>query len=191
MLRNRIRLPFPFKSDTRIAVICPENSALAEEAKGLGAVMVGEESLFENIRQGNITFNKLICHTQSEAALRKANVGKILGPKGLMPSAKTKTLTSDFKATIHEMIGAEEYRERNGVVRMAIGQLAFTPTMLSDNVRKFMEMIKDDINKIDDSVGKAIDEVVLSSTNGPGFSLNGKFSPTDPSIKPEHLQGVM
>ncbi|KAK0636144.1 ribosomal protein L1-like protein [Bombardia bombarda] len=191
VIRNRIRLPFPFKTDTRIGVICPEDSPLALEAQQLGAVAVGEESLFESIRQGKIPFNKLICHTDSEAALKKANIGKMLGPKGLMPSAKTKTITSDFKATIHELIGADEYRERNGVVRMAIGQLGFTPKMLSDNVKTFMEHVKRDVNSIDDNFPKSLDEVVLSSTNGPGFSLNGKFSPTDPKITVEDLHSIM
>ncbi|KAK3685139.1 ribosomal protein L1-like protein [Podospora appendiculata] len=191
VIRNRIRLPFPFKTDTRIAVICPEDSPLALEAQQLGAVAVGEESLFESIRQGNFPFNKLICHTDSEAALKKANIGKLLGPKGLMPSAKTKTITNDFKATIHELLGADEYRERNGVVRMAIGQLGFTPKMLSENVKKLMETVKFDINNVDDNFVKSLDEVVLSTTHGPGFSLNGKFNPTDDKIKVEHLQSVM
>ncbi|KAK3942572.1 ribosomal protein L1-like protein [Diplogelasinospora grovesii] len=191
VLRNRIRLPFPVKTDTRIAVICPEDSPLLAEAQQLGAVAVGEESLFNAIREGNIPFNKLICHTDSEAALRKANLGKLLGPKGLMPSQKTKTITSNLKATMQELIGADEYRERNGVVRLAVGQLGFTPQMLADNVKAFMGNVKSDINEIDDTFGKGVDEVVLSSTNGPGFSLNGGFSPSDEKIQPEHLQSVM
>lgn len=191
VIRNRIRLPFPVKTDTRIGVICPEDSPLMVEAQQLGAVAVGQESLFESIRQGNIPFNKLICHTDSQDALRKANIGKILGPKGLMPSAKTKTITSDLKATVQELIGADEYRERNGVVRIAIGQLGFTPQMLSENVKAFMNLLKQDISNSDENHPKALDEVVLSSTNGPGFSLNGSFLPTDEKIKPEDLQSAM
>ncbi|KAL2017353.1 hypothetical protein VTK56DRAFT_2276 [Thermocarpiscus australiensis] len=191
VIRNRIRLPFPVKTDTRIGVICPDDSPLAAEAQQLGAVAVGQESLFERIRRGEISFNKLICHTDSQEALKKANLGRILGPKGLMPSAKTKTITSDVKATMQELIGADEYRERNGVVRMAVGQLGFTPQMLSDNVKAFMSLLKQDINNSDDNYPKSLDEVVLSSTNGPGFSLNGKFDPTDEKIKPEDLQSVM
>lgn len=161
------------------------------EAQQLGAVAVGQETLFESIRQGNIPFNKLICHVDSVDALRKANLGKILGPKGLMPSQKTKTVTDNLKATVQDLIGADEYRERAGVVRLAVGQLGFTPQMLSDNVKSFMTMVKSDINNIDDNHPKALDEVVLSSTNGPGFSLNGLFAPTDETLKPEDLQSVM
>ena len=189
VVRNRIILPFPVKTDTRIGVICPEE--LAAEAQQLGAVAVGEESLFQAIREGNIRFNKLICHADSQDALKKANLGKILGPKGLMPSAKTKTITSDIKATVKELIGADEYRERNGVVRMAVGQLGFTPKMLSDNVKSLMSSLKHDMAKLDDSTTKALDDVVLSSTHGPAFSLNGTFAPTDEAITPEHLQSVM
>lgn len=191
VIRNRIRLPFPVKTDTRIGVICPEDSPLMIEAQQLGAVAVGQESLFESIRQGNIPFNKLICHVDSQQALLKAGLGKILGPKGLMPSQKTKTITNNLKATVQELIGADEFRERNGVVRIAVGQLGFTPQMLSDNIKAFMNVLKENISKIDENYIKELDEVVLSSTNGPGFSLNGLFAPADESLKEEDLQGVM
>ncbi|KAL1836215.1 hypothetical protein VTJ49DRAFT_5422 [Mycothermus thermophilus] len=191
VIRDRVRLPFPVKTDTRIGVICPEDSPLMIEAQQLGAVAVGQESLFESIRQGNIPFNKLICHVDSHQALLKAGLGKILGPKGLMPSQKTKTVTNDLKGTVQELIGADEFRERNGVVRIAVGQLGFTPQMLSDNIKAFMTLLKEDIDKVDDNYLKELDEVVLSSTNGPGFSLNGLFPPTDDKITPEDLQSVM
>ncbi|KAH6641078.1 ribosomal protein L1-like protein [Chaetomium tenue] len=191
VIRNRIRLPFPVKTDTRIGVICPEDSPLMTEAQQLGAVAVGEESLFESIRQGNIPFNKLICHEDSQDALKKANLGKILGPRGLMPSQKTKTITTDLKSTVQELIGADEYRERSGVVRLAVGQMGFTPQMLSDNIKALLSLLKADINEVDDSYTKALDEVVLSSTNGPGFSLNGMFKSDDEGVKPEDLQSVM
>ncbi|KAK0667025.1 putative mitochondrial LSU ribosomal protein L1 precursor [Cercophora samala] len=191
VLRSAIRLPFPVKTDTRIGVICPEGSALATEAQQLGAVAVGEESLFEAVRRGDIAFNKLICHTDSQEALKKAQVNRILGPKGLMPNPKRGTITSDIKATMQELIGADEYRERSGVVRMAVGQLGFSPQMLADNIKALMSKLKDNINQLDDNLPKAIDEVVLSTTHGPGFSLNSKFAPTDDKIKPEHLATAM
>lgn len=191
MVRNRIRLPHPVKTDTRIAVICPEDSHLATEARNAGAVAAGQESLFDSIREGKIDFNRLICHTDSETALKKANLGKILGPKGLMPSLKTKTITSNVKTLMREMIGADEYRERSGVVRLAVGQLGFSPDMLADNVKAFMRQVKADITALEDQVDKQVEEVVISSTNGPGFSLNGGFNSTDEKIQPVHLQGPM
>jgi large subunit ribosomal protein L1 len=191
VVRNRIRLPHGVKSDIRIAVVAPETSNIAAEARTLGAVVVGEETLFEQIRNGNIQFNRLICHSDSEAALKKAQLGKILGPKGMMPNAKMKTITNNIKNTMRELIGADEYRERNGVVRMAVGQLGFTPQMIADNVKAMMKQIKADVGALEDQIDKKIEEVVLSTTHGAGFSLNGSFNPTDDKITPEMLQGPM
>ncbi|KAL2163019.1 hypothetical protein VTH06DRAFT_6855 [Thermothelomyces fergusii] len=191
VIRNRIRLPFPVRTDTRIGVICPEDSPMFAEAQQLGAVAVGEESLFQSIREGNIPFNKLICHVDSQEALKKANLGRILGPKGLMPNPKNRTITNDIKTTVKELIGADDYRERDGVVRLAVGQLGFTPQMLSDNIKAFMAQLKEDIANIDENHVKQLDEVVLTSTNGPGFSLDGTFFPREEGLKPEDLQSVM
>jgi large subunit ribosomal protein L1 len=161
------------------------------EAQQLGAVAVGQESLFEAIRQGNITFNKLICHVDSQDALKAAKLGRILGPKGLSPSQKTNTISSNLKETVRQLIGADDYKERGGVVRIAVGQMGFTPQMLSDNIKSLMSLLKVDIENVDENHPKELDEVVLSTTNGPGFSLNGSFHPTDEALKPEHLQSVM
>jgi len=191
MVRNRIRLPHPVKTDIRVGVICPEDSPIAVEARQLGAVAVGEESLFASIREGKIPFNRLICHADSEAALKKANLGKILGPRGMMPSQKMKTITGNVRNTMRELVGADEYRERAGVVRMAVGQLGFTPQMLADNIKAMMKHVKNDIAALEDEIDKKIEEVVLHSTNGPGFSLDSTFKPTDDKITPEHLMGPM
>ncbi len=191
VIRDRIRLPHPFKSDFRIAVICKEDSKTAMEARQDGAVLVGEETVFEAIRSGNINFNRLICHLDSASALMQARLGQILGPRGMMPNLKNKTITSNVRALMQDLAGMDNYRERSGIVRMAVGQLGFTPQMVADNVKALMSQIKDDIRKVEDQTTKLIDEVVLSSTNGPGFSLNGAFNPTDEKITPAHLSTVV
>lgn len=191
VIRNRIRLPHPVKTDVRIAVVCKEDSSVAASARTAGAVAVGEESLFEAIREDKINFTKLICHTDSQTKLNKAQLGRILGPKGLMPSIKTKTITSHVVPLMKELVGADDYRERDGAVRLAVGQLGFTPQMLADNVKAFVGQIKYDITQLEDTITKEVHEVVLSTTNGPGFSLNGGFNPTDASLTPEHLKSVM
>ncbi|KAI5918824.1 60S ribosomal protein L1, mitochondrial precursor [Camillea tinctor] len=193
VLRNRIRLPYPVKNDTRIAVICKENSGAMAEARAAGAVAFGEESLFEMIRKNssNLPFNRLICHSDSEPALKKANLGRILGPKGLMPSLKTNTITRSVKALMHEMVGAENYRERIGAIRMPIGNIQFTPKMLAENVKALIAAIKENITVLEDRVSKDLIEVVLTSTNGPGFPLNGGFSSTDEKVLPAHLSTAM
>lgn len=161
------------------------------EALELGAVVAGGETLLEDIRNGKIPFNKFICHADMADALSKARVARILGPKGLMPNIKNKTITKDIKSTMQDMAGAEEYRERRGVVRIAIGQLTFTPHMLGENIKTLMSALKTDVGNIDDSYVKAVDEVVLSSTHGPGFSLNSLLQPADGSVKPEDLLSPM
>jgi large subunit ribosomal protein L1 len=92
-----------------------------------------------------------------------------------MPNPKNGTISENPKELIKRMMGGALYRERAGVVRMAIGQLGFTPEMLRDNMRVFINRIKDDIRKLPEDAIKEINEVVLSSTNGPGMSLNGRF----------------
>lgn len=191
-MRDRIKLPFEVKSDTRIAVICPKDHPMRTEALDLGAVAVGEESIFQSIRDDNFTFNKLICHADSEPALKKANLGKILGPRGLMPNRRFNTITYDVKKAMDDMVGATEFRERDRVVRVAIGQLGFTPKMLAENLKVLMEKLKHDADAISDSGHtKVLEEVVLGSTHGPGFSLDGKMNPTLDRVEMHQLQSPM
>ncbi|KAK0376804.1 ribosomal protein L1p/L10e family protein [Colletotrichum limetticola] len=189
VVKNRIRLPNPVKSDIRVGVICPEGSPIAQQALQAGAVVAGQESVFEAIKNDNIVFNRLICHTDSEAALNKAALGRILGPKGLMPNRRMKTITDNISSAIRETMGADNYRERTGVIRMAIGQLGFTPKMLSANVKAFVASIKSDLAELE--THKEVHEVVLSSSQAPGFSLNGNFDSTDEEVTPAHLSNVM
>jgi large subunit ribosomal protein L1 len=170
-----MRLPHPVKTDLRICVVCPRDSPQGNAALAAGASLVGEEEVFNAIKEGKIDFDRCICHTDSLPALNKSGLGRILGPRGLMPSAKTGTVVKDVGAAVREMVGASEYRERNGVVRMSIGQLGFTPEELQANIRAFVENVKRDIAGLSDRVGKEVHEVVLSSTNGPGMSLSGEF----------------
>ncbi|OHF01888.1 ribosomal protein L1p/L10e family protein [Colletotrichum orchidophilum] len=189
VVKNRIRLPNPVKSDIRVGVICPEGSPIAQQALQAGAVVAGQESVFEAIKNDNIIFNRLICHTDSEAALNKAALGRILGPKGLMPNRRMKTITDNIASSIRETMGADNYRERTGVIRMAIGQLGFTPKMLSANIKAFVGSIKSDLAELE--THKEVHEVVLSSSQAPGFSLNGNFDSTDEQVVPAHLSNVM
>lgn len=125
------------------------------------------------IKDGRIEFERCICHVDSLAKLSKAGVARILGPRGMMPSAKTNTVVKDVSTSVKDMVGASEYRERLGVVRMAVGQLGFTPEEMQRNIRAFVDNLKRDMAGLSDRISKDIHEVVLSSTNGPGLSLNG------------------
>lgn len=148
------------KTDLRIAVVAPEDSAAAAAARKAGATLVGEDSIFTAVKAGRIEFDRCICHTDSLAKLNKAGLGRVLGPRGLMPSAKTGTVVKDVGASVRDMVGASEYRERLGVVRMAVGQLGYTPEELQRNIRAFVEKVRGDIAGLSDRISKDIHEVV-------------------------------
>lgn len=174
-VRNRLRLPHAVDTSLRICVICPPDSPAASQARKAGATLVGEETVFDAVKEGRIEFDRCICHIDSAQKLNKAALGKILGPKGLMPSSKTGTITKDIAGTVNGLVGGSEYREKLGVIRCAVGQLGFTPDEMQRNVRAFVGEIKKDLAVLSDRISKDIHEVVLSSTNAPGFTLNGDF----------------
>lgn len=191
VVKSSLRLPHPVGTDLRIAVVCKEGSAVAAAASAAGAVAVGEESLFEEIRKENINFDRLLCHEGSEQVLQKAGLGRILGPKGLMPSARMKTIVSDVAKAIRDAAGSADYRERQGVVRMAIGQLGHTPEQLKANITAVMTKIKAECAQISEESHKEVHDVILSTTNGPAVSLSGKLVEEGETVTAEQLSGAM
>ena len=160
VIRNQLRLPHSVKSDLSICVICPPDSKAAEEARIAGATLVGEEDIFEVIKSGKVDFDRVIAHPDSMPKINKAGLPRILGPKGLMPNAKLGTIVENMRDTIGNMMGGSMYRERVGMLRMAIGQLGFTPEQLRDNIRTFIDAIKKDAAGMSDQMVKDIHEVV-------------------------------
>lgn len=187
VVRNRLRLPHPVKTDVRICVICPPDSKYAEQARAAGASLVGEEAIFEAVKDGKIEFDRCICQTDSLDKMNKAGLGRVLGPRGLMPSTKLGTVVKDPASVLKDMIGGAEYRERLGVVRMAIGQLGFTPEEMQRNIKTFIEHVKRDLAHLSDRINKELSEVVLSSTHSPGFPLSGQFTKLDSSVTSREL----
>jgi large subunit ribosomal protein L1 len=122
--------------------------------------LVGEDEVFDMIKEGKIEFERCICHIDSLQKLNKAALGRILGPRGLMPSQKMGTVVKDVETTVREMVGGSEYRERLGVIRMAIGQLGFSPEEMQKNIKAFMEQVKKDIAQMSDRISKDVHEVV-------------------------------
>lgn len=147
--------------------------------------------MFEAIRNDKINFDRLICHESSEKALNKAGLGRILGPKGLMPSQRMKTIVSDVAKSIRDSAGSTDYRERMGVVRMAVGQLGHTPEQLKANIQGLLRKIKADCAQISEDSPKDIHEVILSTTNGPALSLSGKLNEAEDSVTAAQLSSVM
>ncbi|KAL3423156.1 ribosomal protein L1p/L10e family protein [Phlyctema vagabunda] len=189
VVRNRLRLPHPVKTDLRICVICPPDSPYAAAAKAAGAALVGEEDIFEAVKDGRIEFDRCICQVDSLPKMNKAQMGRFLGPRGLMPSAKAGTVVKNPALVLKDLIGGAEYRERLGVIRMAVGQLGFTPEEMQRNIKAFVEGVKKDVAQLSDKINKEVVEVVLSSTNAPGFSLNGDFR-TPGSVTPRELSNA-
>jgi large subunit ribosomal protein L1 len=173
VVRNRMRLPHPVKTDLRICVIAPPDSKAREEAKAAGAAVIGEEDVFEAIKDGNINFDRCICHVDSFQKMARAGLGRILGPRGLMPSPKVGTVVKDIAGTVRDMVGGTEYRERQGVVRMSIGQLGFTPDEVRNNMGAFMSMIRKDMNQMSDRISKDIQEVVCILQMADSIIANG------------------
>ncbi|KAI4713648.1 hypothetical protein J4E89_001095 [Alternaria sp. Ai002NY15] len=190
VIRNRLRLPHPVKTDIRICVIAAPDSKPAAEARAAGATLVGEDEVFNQIKEGKIDFERCICHIDSLQKMNKAGLGRLLGPKGLMPSTKAGTVVTNVGVTVRNMTGGSEYRERLGVIRMAVGQLGFTPEEMQNNIKGFMDAIKKEMAQMSDRITKEIHEVVLSSTNAPGFTLSGDFKGPD-SISPKELSGPL
>lgn len=188
-IRSRLRLPHPIKT-LRICVIAAPESKAAAEARAEGATLVGEDDVIAQIKEGNMEFDQCICHVDSFPKLAKSQVARILGPKGLMPSPKAGTVVARVGPTVKNMLSASEYREKRGVVRMAVGQLGFTPEQMQANVKAFMDSVKVEIAKMKGKVSKEVHEAVLSSTNAPGFPLTGEFRNAD-SISPKEISGPL
>ncbi|KAL5338126.1 ribosomal protein L1-like protein [Aspergillus crustosus] len=189
VIRNMIRFPHSVSTESRICVFCPPGSKHAKEALAAGAVIVGEHEVFEQIKKGVIEFDRCLAHPDSVAALNKAGLGRILGPRGMMPSIKAGTVVEDVAGRVDMLRGGTTYRERDAVVRLPIGQLSFSPEQLRDNLRIAIDQVKKDASNLNDRIVKEIYEVVLSSTNGPGFSLNGEFK-TDSTPDTTALTGL-
>lgn len=203
VIRNQIRLPHSVKTDIKICVICPPSSPAAERAREAGATLVGEDDVIEIIKSGKFDFDRCIAHPESLTKIGKAGLPRILGPKGLMPNIKLGTVVENPANAVKAMLGGSMYRERQGVVRMAVGQLRFSPEQLRDNIRAFIDKMKKDAANLSDTISKEISEVVstsrtlsvkaydwqvLSSTNSPGFSLNGDFR-SENSVPTKALSG--
>jgi large subunit ribosomal protein L1 len=167
-LRTTVVLPKGTGRDIKVAVIAEGEKA--SEALAAGAHLAGSKELIQDIMKGIIDFDKLI--TTPDMMPSIAKLGKVLGPRGLMPSPKSGTVTLDIKEAITEFKkGKLEYRaDKNGIVHVAFGKTSFSEEDLLANLESIQESI--DKNRPSGVKGKYWKSFYICSTMGPSIKLD-------------------
>ena len=168
MVRGVVSLPKGTGKDVRVAVFA--KGAKADEAKAAGADVVGAEDLMEQVQGGQIDFDRVIATPDMMGVVGR--LGKVLGPKGLMPNPKLGTVTMDVAKAVGDAKGGQvEFRvEKAGIVHAGIGKASFSEADLAENFRAFMDAIVR--NKPSGAKGKFIKKVSVTSTMGPGVKVD-------------------
>ena len=168
MVRGVVGLPNGTGKDVRVAVFA--RGPKAEEAEKAGADIVGAEDLMETIQSGKIEFDRCIATPDMMPIVGR--LGKVLGPRNLMPNPKVGTVTMDVEAAVKAAKGGEvQFKvEKAGVVHAGIGKASFDEAKLVENVRAFVGAVAK--AKPTGSKGTYMKKVSLSSTMGPGVSVN-------------------
>jgi large subunit ribosomal protein L1 len=167
-VRGVVNLPSGTGRDVRVAVIARD--AKADEAKAAGAEIVGAEELVERIQGGFMDFDRVIATPDMMALVGR--LGKVLGPRGLMPNPRVGTVTPNVGQAVKDAKGgAIEFRtEKTGIIHAGIGKASFTDEQIAANVHALV----DALNKAKPSGAKGtyIKKISLSSTMGPGFRID-------------------
>jgi large subunit ribosomal protein L1 len=168
-IRSTVNLPGGTGKEVRVAVVAKGEKV--KEAEDAGADIAGSEELVAKIGDGFFEFDKLVA--TPDAMLMLSKMGKVLGPKGLMPNPKDGTVTFDIAKTVKELkAGKVSFRAEKdgGLVQMAVGKLSFDDSRLLQNIHAVVEQI----NKVKPATvkGTYIKAVYLSSTMGPGLKLD-------------------
>ena len=168
MVRGVVNLPKGTGKSVRVAVFA--KGAKADEAKAAGADVVGAEDLMETIQGGTIDFDRVIATPDMMGVVGR--LGKVLGPKGLMPNPKLGTVTMDVtKAVTDAKSGQVEFRvEKAGIVHAGIGKASFSEGDLKENFVAFMDAIIK--GKPSGAKGKFVKKLSVSSTMGPGVKID-------------------
>jgi len=170
MVRGVVTLPHGTGKDVRVLVLCtPDKEA---EAQAAGADYVGLDEYIEKIKGGWTDVDVII--TMPSVMAKVGALGRILGPRGLMPNPKTGTVTMEVGKAVQEVkSGKIDFKvDKFGIVHAAIGKVSFTPEMIADNAREFLQMI----NKLKPSAAKGtyVKSIYLSTTMSPGVQIDPK-----------------
>jgi large subunit ribosomal protein L1 len=168
MVRGVVNLPNGTGRTLKVAVFA--RGAKADEAKAAGADIVGAEDLVTIVQAGTIDFDR--CIATPDMMPLVGRLGKVLGPRGLMPNPKVGTVTNDVAAAVKASKGgAVEFRvEKAGIVQGSVGKASFGEEKLVENVRAFVDAVSK--AKPQGAKGTYIQRVALSSTMGPGLKVD-------------------
>ncbi|MGZ9052018.1 MAG: 50S ribosomal protein L1 [Rhodoplanes sp.] len=167
MVRGVVALPNGTGRSVRVAVFA--RGAKADEAKAAGADVVGAEDLVEKVQGGTIDFDR--CIATPDLMPLVGRLGKVLGPRGMMPNPKVGTVTMDVTAAIKASKGGSvEFRvEKAGIIHAGVGKASFSADKLVENIKAFADAVQK--AKPAGAKGQYINRVAVSSTMGPGVKV--------------------
>lgn len=167
MVRGAIALPHGLGKTVRVAVFCKGDKEA--EAKAAGADFVGAEDLVAKVKEGFLDFDTAIATPDVMALV--GQIGRLLGPRGLMPNAKTGTVTFDVAAAVKEVkAGRVAFKvDKAGVLHAPLGKVSFGPERIMDNLKAVLG----EVNRLKPSAAKGayMKAMALSTTMGPGFKV--------------------
>ena len=168
MVRGVVSLPHGTGKKMRVAVFAKDKKA--EEAHAAGADVVGAEDLAEEMQKGNLNYDRIIATPDMMGIVGR--IGKVLGPKGLMPNPKLGTVTADVKVAVEAAkSGQVQYRaEKTGIVQAGVGKISFGSEKIKDNVQSFIDTVQK--ARPSGAKGTFIKKISLSSTMGVSLVIN-------------------
>jgi large subunit ribosomal protein L1 len=168
MVRGVVTLPNGSGRTVRVGVFA--RGAKAEEAKAAGADIVGAEDLFEIVSGGKVDFDR--CIATPDMMPLVGRLGKVLGPRGIMPNPKVGTVTMDVTAAVKGAKGGSvEFRvEKAGIVQAGVGKASFSEQQLVQNIKAFADAVAK--AKPSGAKGQFVEKISISSTMGPGLKVD-------------------
>jgi len=168
MVRGVVSLPHGNGKKMKVAVFARDQKA--EDAKNAGADVVGAEDLAEDMQKGNLDYDRVIATPDLMGVVGR--IGKVLGPKGLMPNPKLGTVTADVKNAVEAAkSGQVQYRaEKTGIVQAGVGKISFGSEKIIENVNTFIDAVQK--ARPTGAKGTFIKKVSISTTMGAGININ-------------------